>query len=84
MAVYAFIHSEFSKVPLLGRPASRMREVVVSTEGVIKLLKVLNPSKAMDADKLHHRILNELAVELGPVFAYLFQKTIGLIPKNSL
>ena len=44
--------------------------------GITKLLKGLNPSKAMDLDKLHPRILKELAVELGPVFAHLFQQSL--------
>ena len=51
-----------------------MNHIVVSTEGVTKLLKGLNPSKAMGPNELHPRILKELAVELGPVFAHLFQQ----------
>ena len=57
-------------VPLLGRSAPQMNDIFVSTEGVAKLLKGLNPSKAMGSDELHLRILKELAVELGPVFAH--------------
>ena len=44
---------------------------VVSTEGVTKLLKGLIPSETMVPDELHPRILEELAVKLGPVFAHL-------------
>ena len=52
--------------------------------GVIKLLKGLNPSKALGPDELHPRVLKELATELGPVFAHLFQQSIdtGEIPKE--
>ena len=59
-----------------------MEEIVVTKEGVTKLLKVLNPSKALGPDELHPRVLKELATELGPVFAHLFQKSIdrGEIP----
>ena len=49
-----------------------------------KLLKGLNPSKALGPDELHPRVLKELATELGSVFAHLFQQSIdtGEIPKE--
>ena len=43
---------------------------------VTKLLKGLNPSKALEPDELHPRVLKELAKELGLVFAHLFQLSI--------
>ena len=51
---------------------------MVSSEGVIKLLKGLNPSKALGPDEIHPRVLNELANKLTPVglFAYLFQPSL--------
>ena len=61
-----------------------MDDIVVSKDGVIKLLKGLNPSKALRPDELLPRVLKELATELGPVFAHLFQQSIGNgeIPKE--
>ena len=58
----------------------------MSTEGVIKLLKGLNPSKALGSDGLHPSVLKELANKLGPVFAHLFQQSLdtGEIPKEWL
>ena len=53
-----------------------MDDIVVSNEGVTKLLKCLNPPKALGPDELHLRVLKELATELGPVFAHLFQKSL--------
>ena len=50
-----------------------MNDIAVSKDGVIKLLK-LNSSKALGPDELHPRVLKELATELGPVFAHLFQQ----------
>ena len=57
---------------------------MVTKEEVTKLLKDLNPSKALEPDELHPRVLKELAMELGPVFAHLFQQSIGTgeIPKE--
>ena len=48
------------------------------------MVKGLNPSKALGPDELHPRVLKELATELGPVFAHLFQQSIdsGEIPKE--
>ena len=61
-----------------------MNDISVSTDGVTKLLKGLNPSKAMGPDELHPRILKELAAELGPVFTHLFQQSLdtGEIPEE--
>ena len=61
-----------------------MDDTVVSNEGVTRLLKGLNPSKAFGPDELHPRVLKELATELGPGFAHLFQKSLdtGEIPKE--
>ena len=61
-----------------------MNDIVVSAVGVTKLLKGLNPSKALGSDERHARVLKELASELGPVFAHLFQQSIdtGEIPKE--
>ena len=61
-----------------------MNDIAVSKDGVIKLLKGLNPSKGLGPDELHPRVLKELATALGPVFAHLFQQSIdtGEIPKE--
>ena len=50
---------------------------------LVKLIKVLKPSKALGPDELHHRVL-KLATELVSVFAHLFQQSIdtGEIPKE--
>ena len=68
-----FTQSRFNEVPLLDGSDPRINDITVSTDWVTKLLKGLNPSKAMGPDELHPRILKELAAVLGPVFAHLFQ-----------
>ena len=79
-----FTKSEYKQVPLMDRSVPFMHDIVVTKEGVTKLLKGLNPSKALVPDELHPRVLKELAMELGPVFAHLFQQSIevGEIPKE--
>ena len=81
-----FTKSEHNQVPLLDRSAPFMENIVVTKEGVTKLLKGLNPSKALGPDELHPRVLKELATELGTVFAHLFQQSIdkGESPRNGL
>ena len=80
-----FSKTEYNMVPLTRRSAPFMDSIVVST-GVITLLKSLNPSKALGPDELRPRVLKELANELGPVFAHLFQQYLGAgeIPKEWL
>ena len=81
-----FSKNEHTQVPLLDRSAPFMNDIAVSKDGVFKLLKGLNPSKALGPDELHPRVLKELATELGPVFAHLFQQSIGTgeIPKLTI
>ena len=55
--------NEHTQVPLSNRPAPFIEDIHVSAEGVTKLLKGLNPSKALGPDELHPRILKEFASE---------------------
>ena len=59
-----------------------MEDIVVTKEGVTKLLKGLNPSKALGPDELHPRVLKELATELGPLFAHLFKQSLVRSPRS--
>ena len=72
-----FNKNEHTQVPLLDRSAPFMNDIAVSKDKVIKLLKGLNPSKALGPDELHPRVLKELATELGPVSV-----NTGEIPKE--
>ena len=81
-----FNKNEHTQVPLLDRSAPFIDDIVVSKDGVINLLKGLNPSKALGPSKLHPRVLNELATELGQVFAHLSQQSndTGEIPGEGM
>ena len=76
--------SEYSQFPLLDRSAPFMEDIVVTKEGVTKLLKGLNPSKALGPGEIYPRVQMELTTELGPIFVHLFQQSIdsGEIPKE--
>ena len=56
-----FTKTEHSQDPLLDRPVPFMMDIVVTKEGVTKLVKGLNPSKALGPDELHPRVLKESA-----------------------
>ena len=73
-----FNKNEHSQVPLPNRSAPFMNDIVVSAAGVTKLLKGLNPSKALGPDELDPRVLKKLAAELGPAFAHLLQQSIDM------
>ena len=71
-----FFKTSGNEVPLLEKSAPPMSDIHISNEGVIKMMKGLNSSKALGPDELHPRVLKELATELGPVFARLFQQSL--------
>ena len=48
-----FTRFEYSHVPLLDRSVPFMEDIVVTKEGVTKLLKDLNPSNALGLDELY-------------------------------
>ena len=79
-----FSKTSENEVPLLEKSAPPMSDCHISNEGVIKMMKGLNPSKALGPDELHPRVLKEFAAELGPIFAHLFQQSLdkGEIPKE--
>ena len=67
----------------IGKHPSWMILLFLRTE-YLNFSKALNPSKALGPDEFHPRVLKELATELGPVFAHLFQQSIDTseIPKE--
>ena len=76
--------SDHTEVPYLSRSAPFMDDIV-SNVGVTKLLKGLNPSKALGPDELHPRVLKELMnwVQFLPISSKSLL-TRGKSPKNGL
>ena len=78
-----FTRTEYDSIPMK-TPEQKMPDITLTRKGVEKLLLGLNTSKAMGPDKVHPRILKELAHDLSEVMTHFFQQsiTIGIIPEE--
>ena len=58
--------------------------ILISEEGVRKLLANLNPNKASGPDQISPRVLKELATELAPILTVIFQSSLstGCVPSD--
>lgn len=63
---------------LPGRPFPHIPPLTIGVEGVEKLLKGLNASKAAGPDEIPCRVLQELAHEVAPVLTLIFKQSIKL------
>ncbi|MEW8544204.1 MAG: reverse transcriptase family protein, partial [Candidatus Thiodiazotropha sp.] len=71
--------NDTADIPTLqGQPYPDMPDIVVNQEGVLKLLKKINPHKACGPDMIPARILRDLAEEIAPILTVIFQRTISL------
>ena len=74
-----FTHEDGSNIPVPdGTPYPAMPEIEITTEGVLKLLRKVNPSKASGPDKIPARILKEFAEDLAQILTIFFRKTLEL------
>ena len=60
-----------------GQPYPPIPDIDISREGVLKLLKKINPNKASGPDMIPARILKDLAEELAPILTEIFQRTLA-------
>ncbi len=79
---YETIFTKVSKedtnhMPTMGdSPYISMPDIVIVVAGVEKLLKNLNPKKAIGPDLLSTRMLKENADLLAPILTKIFQQTL--------
>ena len=74
-----FTREDTSNIPQpRGEPCSTMPDMIVTEEGVAKLLRKINANKARGPDMIPVRILKELAEEISPSLTAIFQKSLDL------
>ncbi len=63
-------------------PYSKIHDIEISTNGIDKLLRNLNPHKAYWPDQITPTILKELHSEIAPILKIIFQKSLdsGTLP----
>ncbi|KAK3085883.1 hypothetical protein FSP39_009995 [Pinctada imbricata] len=61
-----------------------IQDINVTPQGIEKLLKKLDPSKACGPDEIRTRILKELAHEISPILCIIYQKSLdtGDVPND--
>ena len=61
-----------------------MNNITISTQGVSKLLRQINPHKATGPDQICGKVLKELSEEIATIITCIFQKTLdsGKIPTD--
>ncbi|KAI8488562.1 hypothetical protein Bbelb_335910 [Branchiostoma belcheri] len=79
-----FVLEDLSCVPWLGPSHPPISDLTVHPAGVRKLLNAIKPHKASGPDKIPNRVLKELAGELSPVLAALFNQSLqhGCVPED--
>ena len=83
-SVFTKENLQLPSVPELNTPT--MPDIIISVEGVAKLLHDLNPNKASGPDNISARILKLAAEEIAPALSIIFQKSLdtGEIPLSWL
>ncbi|XP_063416350.1 uncharacterized protein LOC134697993 [Mytilus trossulus] len=72
-----FTIEDFQSFPkITENETSKIPSLHISTEGLIKLLKGVNPSKANGPDNISCRILKECAESISPYLQLIFTKTL--------
>jgi len=73
-----FTQEDTTSIPTLdGNPSPTMPDIEVTTEGILSLLKRLNPNKATGPDMMPARILKELADQCAPYLRIIYGKCLA-------
>ena len=69
---------------MLGPSKTKIKDIVITAEGIGKILADIKPHKASGPGRLPNRVLKELSKELAPTFATLYTQSLNSceIPKD--
>ena len=84
---FVFTREENKTLPKTTKHISRsIPDLEIRSEGIAKLLKNINPSKASGSDNIPNRILKDCAKQLVPGLTSIYQKSIdtGTLPRDWL
>ena len=70
-----FTQENLDNIPELPKLYPDMPEIGFGEEGIVKILKNVNPSKAGGPDLIPSRFLKENACQLAPVYTHLFRQS---------
>ena len=71
------LHDSGPNLSFKPRPHPKMPNIHVSTQGIEKLLKGLNPHKAAGPDKFKPIVLQALYKELAPILQLIYQRSLN-------
>ncbi len=76
--------SEYNILRSKQHPQHEMEEIIITSTGVAKLLKNLNPNKAIGPDKISPHFLKEVHSEIAPIIADLLNSSLesGVVPTD--
>ena len=79
-----FTNEKTSNLPDLQQTVPDIEPLEIVADGIEKLLRDLNPSKASGPDNIPNKILKECSVELAPLLAALFNQSLtsGELPDD--
>jgi len=79
-----FVSEVLNYVPWMGPSHPPISDLTVHPDGVRKLLNAVKPHKASGPDGIPNRVLKELAGELAPLLAALFNQSLqhGSVPED--